>query len=421
MPIKTARITIEIQLLFSAIIIFVLFTSPIIFSIRNDSFFINSVLTPWLQLAYIILNINHIKKALNALFRDKSFLALALCLFFVMGYGGPRNHVYLINALFFACLLGQLSTRHGPIFTKTVFWLKIFIVTSVSLALALFYIISDNSFQNALHELQLPIYRHIRHFNYELAFTIPLAAYLLVTQSKPRAVFYFLSLSLIIQSYFALASAGRGQALSLLITAIVAISYLIRKDNIKRAIAAFTSISIGFLGVFITGQQGYLLGSRMDRSSMDVNFNYMTSGRLSIWQDSLHVFNQQPIFQMIAGAKKEPIEYLSAAGYQTIVQPHNIFVQSILEYGYLGLALCILLFIWLGWRSIACCKTEKKLDEKSISAAIILGILGFSLTDGLFYHAMPLVMVTILIAVLVSKQTSAENSVIVNEKTHSKL
>jgi len=321
-----------------------------------------------------------------------------------VGFPDTRNQIYLVSVLLVFSLIGQYQTQGvGNIFAPIIN-IKVLIIFGIALYFSLFYLffsetqLTDDYFSTGL----LPLYRSMRHFNFELAFGVPLSAFLLFRYPTNFVRQFFFAFCIGMFFYYSLASGGRGQALAMLITGTLVISKLgidITSREIKVFIAA---LAIGGGLVFLTGQADYLLQNSVQKTVNIENYHAMSSGRWAIWYNVLTYFNQQDWQVLLVGNSAESHDYFYAMKYYSLSQPHNSLVQVVLEYGYLGLLFFCYLSILLIRNSIRNIWQLKTLNYVTLASATMLGIWVFSLTDGLFYHGLPLTMVIVLVSVIVN-------------------
>ncbi|WP_432473223.1 O-antigen ligase family protein [Amphritea sp. HPY] len=115
-------------------------------------------------------------------------------------------------------------------------------------------------------------------------------------------------------------------------------------------------------------------------------YNRFTSGRLDMWRLAINAALESPWLGL------GPEGYRFIPDKQIGVQPHNLFVQLFVEWGFLGGAAFLLL---LGYGLIKClmitwrCRYSQ--DKSSLPALmVVIALTLHSLTDGTYYHAQPL-------------------------------
>lgn len=116
-----------------------------------------------------------------------------------------------------------------------------------------------------------------------------------------------------------------------------------------------------------------------------------STGRTKIWLDALRASLNHPFLG------HGPEGYLSSrCCLNGSVQPHNSIVQMQIEFGLMGLIGALALFFRYLWRPLVVSVKERvrgpvNIRQSSLLATLI-GIFGFSLIDGLFYHVVPLLL-----------------------------
>ena len=122
--------------------------------------------------------------------------------------------------------------------------------------------------------------------------------------------------------------------------------------------------------------------------------------RLVLWED------------VLAAVSTRPLLGFGPEGYQTsgccapaTVQAHNALLQVAVEFGLLGL----LAFLWLVRATIvnamARLWTQKQgglvvNQAQALIVAMMVSLIAFSMVDGIFYHVVPLLIFSILCALL---------------------
>lgn len=116
-----------------------------------------------------------------------------------------------------------------------------------------------------------------------------------------------------------------------------------------------------------------------------------STGRTKIWLDALRASLNHPFLGY------GPDGYLSSrCCLSGSVQPHNSIVQLQIEFGLMGLIGALALFFSYLWGPLVASVKERVLGSVNIRQscllATLIGICGFSLIDGLFYHVVPLLL-----------------------------
>lgn len=248
-----------------------------------------------------------------------------------------------------------------------------------------------------------PIYRHLRHANYDLALVIGLA--ILHFAGRDGRFDWRAMLVFVILGYFSFWSGGRGEMLALLVIWAALIAFHAPKSIL---IIPIIGLLTGGLLVVLTGQTELMLGA-IERSAGD-SMNSVTSGRLRIWTVSLERLWETPYSALFGYG---PDAFVRLAVYQDvwpgrvtyIVQPHNMVVQWLLEFGIVGTMALMGLLAQLVRCAFRFLRGNNLDGAKSVSA-VALGMLVFGMTDGVYYHAAPMTFIVLLWAYLYLCHTS---------------
>lgn len=121
-----------------------------------------------------------------------------------------------------------------------------------------------------------------------------------------------------------------------------------------------------------------------------------TTGRSQIWLDALQASWQHPWFGRGMDGYRT-----SGCCLRGTVQPHNTLVQWLMEYGVIG-TLAVLWALWriIGKRLVPALRQGSANAGQAALLSVIAGLLVFGLVDGVFYHAVPLLVFSILCALL---------------------
>jgi O-antigen ligase len=125
------------------------------------------------------------------------------------------------------------------------------------------------------------------------------------------------------------------------------------------------------------------------RQGLESGLNSFSSGRVELWIISLREILAQPFFGL------GPEGYLlSGCCDRTVAQPHNFVLQILMEFGAIGFLL-LLALLWRlvrrygGWRSMT--RLVLAHPNLTVLACMILSYLAYALIDGVLYHPLPLI------------------------------
>lgn len=315
-------------------------------------------------------------------------LALCLVVLSFMVSGGDDRALYYLSSIFFFFALVHFFGESDKNF-QSVLWLKVLSVMAVSIVFGADIILGgEDYYSNVIFDP--PVYRNIRHYNYDLMMASGALYVLLLSRCIGFRTF---SLLFAILSVFSVWTGGRGQLLSLL--ALVVLVLLSR--CYREAAVGLCLLALAFFVVLISGESQLLLG-QIDRTFDSAAMDKVSSGRLSLWLDT---WNEALKGGWIGHGADSFRNFDIGPGF--IVHPHNAFLQFFFEYGFVGLILSICFFVWSG---LFCFKVIFISSSSGVSkggASLMLSLYGYGLLDGIFYHAIPFSFVIVLGAVFFSE------------------
>ena len=375
-----------------------LFIVPVLFTKIATSQYINSVVILGLQFVIVALTWKQTILGIKAVWVHFPVIFSLLVITLILGFSGARNQIYLVGILFIFSLIGQYISQSLEMVYIPIIKIKAWTIFGIGIYFSLFYFIfGDSTLTDDLFNLVLPLYRHARHFNYELIFVIPIVSYLILTSSRPSP-WLWLGMSVLFM-YYSLATGGRGQALAMSIIGILCIKLhisLVARNTILLGV----TILLGFALVFVTSQDDFVMNHKISQVTDSSSISEMSSGRFRIWGDVFVELQKKPLIKQMTGGATDSKGLLYAMGYRNISHPHNTPLQVLIEYGYFGLALYIYLSFLMLQAAFQNIWTMKALNLVTLSSVTLIGVWVFSLTDGLFYHGIPLTMNLIFLSVL---------------------
>lgn len=373
------------------VLVFIVSFSPIL-TVYYNSVQVNNFLAQ-AQLLFFILVARESIQVMIYFFNDREeffsasiilgFISVVLISYFFVSSSG-RSFVYISNLLFFIGLVYFFFKFESAGILLIEF--KIISVVFVSVAFSVFLLLDGDSFYSSV-SMNPPVYRNIRHLNYELM--VAMAGLVLIYVLGRLRIIWFVPIFLFF-SLVAVWSGGRGQLVALVIFLIF---IFFSKRYAVSSLSVFLVLAAAFM-VFVSGESALLLGQIEDTFESS-SFNDVSSGRVAIWRetwdgvlrsgwlgngaDSFRVFEIGPDF---------------------IIHPHNSILQFAFEFGFLGLILVVLFFAWTG---IWCIRTIFNLKSGvflKVGASFLLSMYAYSLVDGVFYHGIPLSFMIIFGALL---------------------
>lgn len=325
-------------------------------------------------------------------------LVICACAWLLRGYSihEPRLRFMLGVALLFPAAAGWFR-QVGPMGMQFAF-----VVKAGVLAFACFKF-GVAIFQNMpAREIMArpPIYRHLRHLNYDLALISGMAGGVFAHKASLAKILWCLTFVLL--GYFSFWSGGRGQFLTLGVVLISLGATMRASDDVRFAGLLIIAFLLGGLGVILSGETGFLLGA-LERSSRE-NLDMISTGRLAIWVGTLSK-SMSSLGSALFGFGPEAFERMGLLR-SFIVHPHNVLVQWVLEYGLLGAGMLMASGTLMGWRCVLPALLSGEGMDR-VCAATVIGMTAFAMVDGVYYHAAPLLFITLMWAYLFARKPGA--------------
>ncbi len=309
----------------------------------------------------------------------------------------PRFWFYVVLA---ALYLGAraLFAEAGPHILRQLILYKTIIVL-LALTLVAVYLVYLPQFVPGRHGT-MPIYRHLRHINYDMTVVIALGIYSwAVVKSRRR----FLACGAVFAAlgYFSVWSGGRGELLALLVFWVGLVVFRILRVRDRQFWLPLSALLLGGALVLFSGQTRILF-DRFEKTVAAESIDRVSSGRIAIWQTSLERVMESPQ-SLLFGFGPDAFKRLHVIRKWPTggpVHPHNVLVQWGLEFGLLGTLVLLWMFGKVFARALQCLGRATSLDLPVTVSALLLGLFAYSMVDGLFYHVLPLTMIVMLSAYL---------------------
>lgn len=176
---------------------------------------------------------------------------------------------------------------------------------------------------------------------------------------KSRIKFILICIMLAIQVSTVIFSGSRGPLLNLILVAILMLLVRIFQNNLIsfiKKLLSITLIILGFVFIFNNFAKKYFVFSTertLTLFELDKDSWAGGSGRESLYSLAMDMFSNKPFFGY------GPMGFLSSSG--TNMYPHNLFLESIVDYGLVGLLIITLFFIFLIKKYIKKIKLNKNL------------------------------------------------------------
>ena len=294
-------------------------------------------------------------------------------------FGLYRTWFYFAHVLFaFAFLVWLSEIRFDAVIF--LFYVKLVSLLFVVIWLLYGYFTADILDWRQSVKGHPPIYRHLRHFNYDLAILIGLSVVAVVRGTLSRGGVFFLFALL---GFATLWSGGRGQMLALAVFGVLLLLSRPFRLQVSQFKTAFLGFFCGVALVFLSGEAHIFLDS-FHRSVARETLNGISSNRLGIWQRSLDALGEH----WLLGFGPDAFIRLQVMS-SNIVQPHSFIVQWLLEFGLVGTLALLLLLGTLMFQCASTIVSKQSTSEEAIVAALLVSIVVFAFFDGLFYHVIP--------------------------------
>jgi O-antigen ligase len=246
----------------------------------------------------------------------------------------------------------------------------------------------------------IPGFRHIRHFAYYLIISLIFGTYFLVGQRVSRAATILSFLFLSFCWGFLFWSGSRGAILAVLGAA--PLIFWLFPGQIRKKLLVWLAAS-AVLGLLLSlfyrvSDPGLGLFRMSTMVQESVTLDQISSGRLAIWSRTL----QAAADSLWLGLGPDGYAYLQPSPLRGTIQPHNMWLQLLVEWGAIGAVLTALL-LGLGlfhlFRKIRAEQDSELGNGRILALWGILANLILGLTDGTFYHPFPLLFIAICFAV----------------------
>lgn len=239
-----------------------------------------------------------------------------------------------------------------------------------------------------------PIYGHLRHFNDDQLPAIALAFYFAsLAKERNARVAWFIVLAGM--GFLMAWSGGRGVMLSVGVYLALVATFRILP---YRAIAlGCGALALGALLVFLHPQTDLFLRLFFKWSG---SLNNISSNRLAIWLASIDAWRENWL-SIIFGFGPDAMR-TTVRAFPGIHQPHNAFIQMLIEFGLIGLCAFTAAVVLIARRVLATLRTHHASSEARVAAALLTAYGVYMLNDGIIYHAVPLTTVMLLTAYLLS-------------------
>lgn len=358
-----------------------------------------------LQVAFCLLYFPEIVREGNLILKDSKLVVVAYVLlaFTLVGWmylyipvqGLYRSWFYAVQPFFFLASVAWFREVRISGFR----FLYLVKLSSVFIALILIFqymltldpAVSPNSVKG-----HPPIYRHLRHLNYDLGFLVMLgiAFFVSIKPARERCKLFFVSVIYGILGFASIWSGGRGEILALVVFLSILAGSNFRLVMSRDVVFPILVFTIGGGIVFLVGST-YLIDGPLHKTMEMDSVNAVSSGRISIWAKSLNYFKDSWLFGY------GPDAFLRHPIFRTgPVQPHNFIVQWLLEFGVIGFLGMSLISAWAIRLCIRFLRSNAVSATCWVVASAVLSNFIYALVDGIFYHGLPFIMMSLMVAYL---------------------
>lgn len=282
---------------------------------------------------------------------------------------------------------------------KKVLKMKFVVMFLVSLVFIVYvFILNDEPF--TLIKRSPPLYRHLRHFNYDMFFA-GIIGVALLNEKKSNKIIFYIALFLVI--FLTIWSAARGAIVGYLpVLLFIAFSEKVN-DARKQIMTILILVIFSFVIIFQTNID-YLINNTVqysgivtDADTFIKHSDTFSAGRVTIWKNSIHKVLDSGWLAVLSGLGPDAFKLSKLSSFA--IQPHSLYIQVFLEFGVIGVVAFAIVFFEIVKLCVIYLRKGSDIFTQFLAAGI-LGTLVFSSVDGLFYHAMPIMTIIVMIAIV---------------------
>ncbi|WP_394172645.1 O-antigen ligase family protein [Thalassotalea litorea] len=190
---------------------------------------------------------------------------------------------------------------------------------------------------------------------------------------------------------------GRGSVLAIILTMMLLPLFFNIKTILKPLLLVFTVCIFSLmLAEYLSIFRWNGLGRFLSIFSSDISIDEYSSSRISIWIGAIKGFINQPVL----GLGPDGYKFMTERVWG--MQPHNVIIQFLVEWGVVGASLILAIiykFIALIVKHSLSSKQGLKL---LLPSAVFFSLTFHGLTDGTYYHAQPVFMIMLSVAIALS-------------------
>lgn len=318
-----------------------------------------------------------------------------------------------VTHIFFAVIVYDYVVRYRPRMMLPLLGISL----SVAYVTLAFFYLSPTGIPHVDMFTRPPFYGSIRHAGYHAAVgtcvSVIGTCFVVRTDSLEYRVYRWPLLVLAIMNLsFLLWMASRSQCFSLLL--VICMSYVVywrcreRVQVLWGAAVLVVLCSIVLSEMFaVSDWTGFW--SLLDRSTSVKEGGTYGSGRVAIWESTWISIQQSPYFGFGTDS------YMSMENHIFGLHPHNVILQCLLEWGFVGSILFAGFFCALvkkiGDHCLCAWRTGSELSiVYTILLMIIVALSGQALLDGTYYYGQTCLYIAFSFAVLLAIQTPSDCS-----------
>ncbi len=234
----------------------------------------------------------------------------------------------------------------------------------------------------------LPLFANLCHMGYLISVAV-IAQFFIFLRAQKNSSIWASLLSLILLNAFLMWIGRRATLLSTSI-ALLTMAFFMGRPTLKRSLWLLMSLPISLLlcEYFAVGNLGLFGTFHRTLAGVAEGVDQLSSGRWHIWLNAWRHVLVQPWFGY--GAEGYIGIRSGDAISGGILHPHNVFIQCLVEWGFVGTLIFIALFYQ--WLKPLVQRLRSQYRQLNYQADVLLGsavagnLLLVSLSEGIFYH-----------------------------------
>jgi len=253
-----------------------------------------------------------------------------------------------------------------------------------------------------------PLNSNIRHTGYQLEAAIGFFLAFLIKRDKDASI-NFMIITLLITFLFW--TGGRGGVIAVYISFIFIIFALVA-NKINSRYFLFTILFSTVIGIVLSQLLAVYdwngIFNTIQKSVNAQTLNQLSSNRLSIWNDISNLLEENWLF----GLGSQGYYFTEDRAFN-IVQPHNIILQFLTEWGILGTFIFLILLGKAFWSGIKLHLLSTNADQQYSLAvgAVLCALMFHSLVGGVFFHPQSSMYLTIAFAIWILPTKKTVNTI----------